>query len=342
MKVEPLASTRSTSDRDARAAGGRASRASARVAAVPHPRLRRRGGAARTTSTATMASLAAFNRWLEEDWGFATSGRIIARADALARRSRRRAAPSSTASSSGAPASCTSGRRRCPAETAPPARSATSGTIPVWARLAEAVDPGGVPPRRQRLQRASPPCGAARRSSGLRQDATSSARSSCPTGRSTTRWPRWSSTACSTATRRCGSPASRTAPTGCTLLAKRLRKQANQTPWVFAEDPLDDAAAARVGHAVLRGGPPGAGRPDRRRAHPVRLRLAPRRGPRRADSTSSRSSHGFDEAEVRKIMRDNALDLLGRESLADRRRRSPATSCATRSAPGSASTGTPT
>ena len=36
-----------------------------------------------------------------------------------------------------------------------------------------------------------------------------------------------------------------------------------------------------LGHPVLRGGPVDAGRPPRRRAHPLRLRLAPRRRPRR-------------------------------------------------------------
>ena len=39
------------------------------------------------------------------------------------------------------------------------------------------------------------------------------------------------------------------------LLVKRLRKQANQTPWAFADDPLDTIRRARLGHAVLRGGP---------------------------------------------------------------------------------------
>ena len=39
------------------------------------------------------------------------------------------------------------------------------------------------------------------------------------------------------------------------LLVKRLRKQANQTPWVFREDPARHDPPARVGHAVLRGGP---------------------------------------------------------------------------------------
>ena len=33
------------------------------------------------------------------------------------------------------------------------------------------------------------------------------------------------------------------------LLVKRLRKQANQTPWVFAEDPLDTLRQPRLGHA---------------------------------------------------------------------------------------------
>ena len=86
----------------------------------------------------------------------------------------------------------------------------------------------------------------------------------------------WSSTACSTATRSCAPRASRTAPTGSYLLVKRLLKQANQTPWVFPESPLDTMQAARVGDAVLRRGHAQARRPHRCGAGAVRLRLAAR------------------------------------------------------------------
>jgi predicted TIM-barrel fold metal-dependent hydrolase len=96
------------------------------------------------------------------------------------------------------------------------------------------------------------------------------------------------------------------------LLAKRLKKQANQTPWVFKEDPLDvirrnvwvtpyyeedlHALADLIGvERILFGSdwPHGEGL-----AEPLDF---------------AKELAGFDEAAVRKIMRDNALDLLGTE-----------------------------
>jgi predicted TIM-barrel fold metal-dependent hydrolase len=93
-------------------------------------------------------------------------------------------------------------------------------------------------------------------------------------------------------------------------LVKRLRKQANQTPWEFPEDPLDvvrqhlwvtpyceedmRALADLIGvDRILFGSdwPHGEGL-----ANPM-------------DFTKELSA--FDEDEVRKIMRDNCLDLLG-------------------------------
>ena len=95
------------------------------------------------------------------------------------------------------------------------------------------------------------------------------------------------------------------------VLAKHLRKQANQTPWVFAEDPLETLRTPRVGHAVPRGGPRQAGRAHRRRAHPVRLRLAARRRASPSRSTSPKELGGFDEHAVQRIMHDNCVELLG-------------------------------
>ena len=127
------------------------------------------------------------------------------------------------------------------------------------------------------------------------------------------------------------------------LLVKRLKKQANQTPWVFKEDPLEQIRAERVGHAVLRGGPPRAGRSHRRRAHPVRLRLAARRGTGRADrlrqgartpSTTPRCARSC--ATTRSNC--SAWSASDRDTSSTRR---PATSCAPRCSPGSTSTGTP-
>jgi predicted TIM-barrel fold metal-dependent hydrolase len=94
------------------------------------------------------------------------------------------------------------------------------------------------------------------------------------------------------------------------LLVKRLQKQANQTPWVFAEDPLEQlrrnvwvtpyyeddvrALADLLGvERVLFGSdwPHGEGL-----AEPLQF---------------VKELDGFDDAEVRRIMRDNALELLG-------------------------------
>ena len=94
------------------------------------------------------------------------------------------------------------------------------------------------------------------------------------------------------------------------LLVKRLKKQANQTPWAFEDDPLETirrnvwvtpyyeedlrALADLIGvERVLFGSdwPHGEGL-----AQPIDF---------------MKELHAFDDAEVRKIMRDNALDLLG-------------------------------
>jgi predicted TIM-barrel fold metal-dependent hydrolase len=94
------------------------------------------------------------------------------------------------------------------------------------------------------------------------------------------------------------------------LLAKRLKKQANQTPWAFPEEPLAQlrrnvwvtpyyeedlrALADLIGvEHILFGSdwPHGEGL-----AEPIDF---------------VKELDGFDEVEVRKIMRENALELLG-------------------------------
>jgi predicted TIM-barrel fold metal-dependent hydrolase len=94
------------------------------------------------------------------------------------------------------------------------------------------------------------------------------------------------------------------------LLVKRLRKQANQTPWAFTEDPLDTirnhvwvtpyceenlrALADLIGVERLLFGsdwPHGEGL-----AEPIDF---------------VKELDGFDAGEIRKIMRGNCLDLLG-------------------------------
>jgi predicted TIM-barrel fold metal-dependent hydrolase len=100
------------------------------------------------------------------------------------------------------------------------------------------------------------------------------------------------------------------------LLAKRLKKQANQTPWAFKEQPLEQlrrnlwvtpyyeedlqALADLIGvERILFGSdwPHGEGL-----AEPTDF---------------AKELSGFDDAEVRRIMRDNALEFLGRETTAE-------------------------
>ena len=124
------------------------------------------------------------------------------------------------------------------------------------------VDPGRVPPRRQRLQRRSPPRGArARRSRFGNSDALSRSPRVRPR-RSTTRWR-----ALVVARRVQPAPGAagrehrerlRLAPR-CSSSACASRR--NQTPWVFARGSARHGAPPRVGDAVPRGGPRRAGRP---------------------------------------------------------------------------------
>ena len=184
-----------------------------RGAAVPHARLRRRGGAQRRhpRDDGQPVGLQPLARG---GLGLRLRGPAHRRADALARRPRRRRWPRSTRS-------IERGARMVHVRPAPV--PGPNGTQPLARRQAprpgvgaprRGVDPGRVPPRRQRLQRRSPRCGAAAPPSGFGEQRPARAACSCPTAPSTTRSPRSSSTACSPATRRCASPASRTAPTG--------------------------------------------------------------------------------------------------------------------------------
>ena len=204
---------------------------------------------------ATMASLSAFNRWLEEDWGFDYQDRLIA------------APMLSLADPDAAVGRGRLAARARRADRAHPARAGARAERHQPLARRQAARPGVGPPRRGGVpvafhlgdsgyNAASPRAWGGSADVRLRQRATRSA-SVLVVGPGDPRHDRLAGRPrrVHTGTRRCGSRASRTAPTGCTLLVKRLRKQANQTPWVFAEDPLDTHPPARVGHAVLRGGP---------------------------------------------------------------------------------------
>ena len=233
---------------------------------------------------ATMATLRAFNRWLEEDWRFAYDGRLIA------------APMLSLADPDAAVAEVDYAARARRADGARPPGAGARRPRPRAIRSATRATTrcGRASPRRRSRSRSTSATAATRRCVGAAwggPDKFEPFRGIDPfdqarrvaTARSTTRSAASSSTACSRATRACASRASRTAPTGCTRSSSGCKKQANQTPWIFAEDPLDTIRAPRLGHAVLRRGHAQARRPDRRRARAVRLRLAPRRGPREPD-----------------------------------------------------------
>ncbi len=261
---------------------------------------------------ATMASLSAFNRWLEEDWGFVYRHRLVsvpmlsladpdaarAEVDRLIER----------------------GARMVHLRPAPvPGEHGTSRSFgdeahdPVWARLAEASIPvafhlGDSGYNSFTAMWGGSPTFEAFAKTNILSKILVSDRAIHDTMASMiidgvfTRHP----------TLRVASVEN--GSDWVALLVKRLEKQANQTPWVFKEDPLDvirrnvwvtpyyeedlQALADLIGvEHVLFGSdwPHGEGL-----AEPTQF---------------VKELSGFDDAEVRKIMRDNALTLLGTDAV---------------------------
>jgi predicted TIM-barrel fold metal-dependent hydrolase len=261
---------------------------------------------------ATMASLAAFNRWLEDDWGFVYEHRLVT------------APMLSLADPEAAVAELDSlidrGARMVHIRPAPvPAEHGTSRSLgdrahdPVWARLAEASLPvafhlgdsgynaftvmWGGSPNFEAFGKADI-LGRVLVSDRAIHDTIASLVVDGVFFRHPT---------LRVASIENGSD-------WVALLVKRLKKQANQTPWAFKEDPLEairrnvwvtpyyeedlHALADVIGvERILFGSdwPHGEGL-----AEPTDF---------------AKELDGFDEAEVRKIMRDNALELLGRETI---------------------------
>lgn len=260
---------------------------------------------------ATMASLSAFNRWLEEDWGFTYRDRLIGvpmlsladpdaavtEVDSLLER----------------------GARIIHVRPAPvPALHGTSRSLgdrvydPVWARLAEASVPVAFHLGDSGYEAFTAAWGGTARFEGfghvsvlsrvlVSDRAIHDTMASLLVDGVFTRHP-----TLRVASIENGSDWIR-------VLVKRLRKQANQTPWAFADDPLDTlrnhlwvtpyceedfrALADLLGvDRILFGSdwPHGEGL-----AEPMLF---------------TQELEGFDEDEIRKIMRDNALDLLGVET----------------------------
>jgi predicted TIM-barrel fold metal-dependent hydrolase len=257
---------------------------------------------------ATMASLRAFNLWLEDDWGYAYEERLFA-------------VPLLSFADPAAAASevdrlIGQGARMVHVRPAPvPAEHGTSRSLgdpahdPVWARLAEAGIPVAFHLGDSGYERFGAAWGASERFEGFgKTDVLSRILTSDRAIHDSIaslvihgvfqRHP-----TLKVASIENGSDWLHT-------LAKRLRKQANQTPWVFDDDPLDTlrrhvwvtpyceedflALAELLGvERILFGSdwPHGEGL-----AQPL-------------DFTKELA--GFDDAAVRRIMRDNCRELLG-------------------------------
>jgi predicted TIM-barrel fold metal-dependent hydrolase len=257
---------------------------------------------------ATMASLSAFNRWLEEDWGFDHQGRLIS------------APMLSLADPDAACAELDSllqrGARVVHVRPAPvPGPNGTTRSLgnklhdKVWARLAEASVPAAFHLGDSGYNLLSAAWGGQAEFQGfgpmdvlgrivVSDRAIHDTIASLVVDGVFKRHP-----ALKVASIENGSDFLYT-------LVKRLKKQANQTPWVFAEDPLDtirkhlwvapyfeeDLAelAELIGtERILFGSdwPHGEGL-----AEPLEF---------------EKELHGFDAKAIRRVMRDNCLELLG-------------------------------
>jgi predicted TIM-barrel fold metal-dependent hydrolase len=257
---------------------------------------------------ATMASLSAFNRWLEEDWGFNFESRIIA-------------APMLSLADPGAAlveveSLVGRGARIVHVRPAPvPGPNGTSRSLgdplhdPVWAALAAASIPVAFHLGDSGYQRRFAGAWGGRDDFGF---GNSDALGQVVTGDRAIQDTIASMIVHGVFTRH---PALRVASIEngsdwMHSLAKRLKKQANQTPWIFANAPVDtlrehvwvtpyleedlNALVDLVGvERVLFGSdwPHGEGV-----AQPLDF---------------TKELIGFDESAVQRIMRDNCLELLG-------------------------------
>ena len=291
-----------------------------------------------------MASLSAFNRWLEEDWGFDHEGRIIAapmlsladpdaavaEVDSLLERGARivHVRPAPVPGANGTSRSLGDKLARSGVG------AARRGGVPVAFHLGDS----GYNAVRRRVGRAAP-------SFGLRQQRPLEPGARRPTARSTTPSPRWSSHGVFTR-----HPTLRVASiengSDWVRAAGQAADEAGQPDAVgLPRGPARHDPPPRVGHAVLRGGP--AQRSPTSSASSASC-SAPtgrtaRAWPQPLDFV--KELDGFDRRAIRRIMRDNCLELLGTGGVVtgDERRAGPTTtSSATRSRPGSTSTGIPT
>ena len=143
------------------------------------------------------------------------------------------------------------------------------------------------------------------------QHRPASARSSSPTAPSTTRWPRLVVDGVFYRFPELRVVSIENGSDWVALLVKRLKKQANQTPWDFEEDPLDTMRRNLWVTPYYEEDLTRARRADRRRDASCSAPTGPtaRASPEPTDFV--KELHAFDAADIRRIMRDNALDLLG-------------------------------
>ena len=265
--------------------------------------------ALRDDIAATMASLAAFNRWLEEDWGFDYQATHPGRADALAGRPRRGGGRGRLAARARRAHRARAARARARPERHRAGRSATSCHDPVWARLAEACVPVAFHLGDSGYE--------ARFGSAWGGRADFGFGNSDPLGhvmtdgaRSTTRSPRSSSTVSSSATRpsrrqhreRLGLDApARQAPSQAgqpDAVGVRWRTRSRRSAGTSGSRRTSRRTFTRWPSSSVSSGSCSAPTGRTARASP-------------SPSTSPRSSDGFDEHAVQRIMRDNCLELLG-------------------------------
>jgi predicted TIM-barrel fold metal-dependent hydrolase len=261
---------------------------------------------------ATMASLSAFNKWLEEDWGFTYQGRLLA------------APMLSLADPEAALAEVDSlierGAKIVHIRPAPvPGEHGSSRSFghrshdPVWARLAEASIPVAFHLGDSGYNAFTTMWGGSANFEGFgKTDVLSKILISDRPIHDTVASLIIDGVFDRHPTLRIASIENGSDWVG--LLVKRLKKQANQTPWAFKEDPLEVirrnvwvtpyyeedllALAELIGpERILFGSdwPHGEGLEQ-----PIDF---------------TKELDGFSDAEVRKIMRDNALELIGADAI---------------------------
>ena len=249
-----------------------------RLLPVPDARRRHGGGARRTTSTPLYASFRAFNRWLEDDWGFAYQDRIFAAAMLSLADPAQAEAELARVLEAGARIVCL---RAAPIRTASGGRSPGDPEFaPVLGMVDEAGITVGYHSGDSGYGRYADDWGARGEMEAFRFDPFRTLVTDRPPDARDDRRPRHPRRV-----RRPPQPAGRHHRERVGLGARAvppvqevLQAGARGVP----RRSHRDVPAPRVGGAVLRGRHPRPRRHDRRRPRAVRLRLAARRGPGRA------------------------------------------------------------